>query len=362
MNRVDNVLTAMEYSVQTVENLPRLTICQHVEPDGTVWGTLKRTIVSRRPNAGWTTRGRFPFCAPRDFFGWSRPTARAMRADKCNVFVNRAGAVLGIRGGTVFTLTGNVLRPLFEIQGDCVLHRGICEDHSGWTYFGEYFMNRERGPVRIFRLSPQLDGWETAYEFPAGRIRHVHGVFPDPYDDAALWVTVGDYAGECYLLRTRDQFRSLETFGDGTQTWRAVALFFQPDYVCWLTDSHIEQNYACRMNRRTATLERGQPVPCSAWYGAQTGEGLCVAFTTVEPGPAIQRTESSILVSRDAFEWHEACRFGKDAYRPMRVFKYGVISCPSGELSASDFWISGEGLVGLDGSSRRLCISENGTC
>ena len=113
------------------------------------------------------------------------------------------------------------------------------------------------------------------------------------------------------------------------------------------------------MHRATGVLERGQTIPCSAWYGTQTREGLCIAFTTVEPGPAISRSESSILVSRDAFHWEEACCFRKDAYRPMRVFKYGVISCPSGEMSASDFWISGEGLVGLDGCTKRLCISEN---
>jgi hypothetical protein len=252
--------------------------------------------------------------------------------------------------------------PLFEIQGDCVLHRGICEDSSGWAHFGEYFMNPQRVPVRIHRLSPDLDRWEVAYEFPAGRIRHVHGVYPDPYDAQALWVTVGDYAGECYLMRTRDGFETLESFGDGTQIWRAVALFFQPDHVCWLTDSHLEQNYACRMDRRTGTLERGQPVPCSAWYGAPTTERLFVAFTTVEPGPAIQRSESSVLVSRDGFRWEEVRTYRKDFYRPMRVFKYGVISCPSGELSASDFWISGEGLVGIDGASQRLCIRENGSC
>lgn len=352
----------LRYRVEVVERLPQVTICQHITPDDTVWATSGRRIVVRRSGESWITAGVFPFCWPRDAFGWSRPTARAARADKCNVYVNQAGAVLAIRGGIAYSLADGQFRSLFSIQGDCVLHRSIGEDPQGRVHFGEYFRNPERRPVRIFRLSPELNHWEIAYEFSAGRIRHVHGVFRDPFDEQALWVTVGDYAGECFLLRTRDGFRSLETFGDGSQTWRAVALFFQPEHVCWLTDSHLEQNHACRMRRDSATLELGQPVPCSAWYGAQTREGLDVAFTTVEPGPAIQRRESSVLVSRDSFHWDEVFSYRKDGYRPMKVFKYGVVSCPSGDLRASDFWISGEGLVGLDGTTQRLRIAEEQAC
>ena len=88
-------------------------------------------------------------------------------------------------------------------------------------------------------------------------------------------------------------------------------------------------------------------------------EGLTVAFTTVERGPAIKRNESSVLVSRDAFHWEEVFAFKKDFWRPVQVFKYGVISCPSGDMSLHDFWISGEGLVGLDGCSLRVGIGEN---
>ena len=123
---------------------------------GQIWGTRRRAIVSNLPSGEWKTEAVFPFCSPRDFFGWPRPLARAARADKCNVFMNQAGSVLGIRGGRAFRLEGTSLLPLFEIQGDCVLHRGICEDKEGWACFGEYFMNPQRGPVRIYRLGPTL--------------------------------------------------------------------------------------------------------------------------------------------------------------------------------------------------------------
>ncbi len=345
---------------EILETLPRLTIAHHLDAEGALWGTERNRIVKRAVGQmAWQNVVRFPFCSPRDYFGWSRPTARAMRADKCNLYVNSAGNLLAIRGGAVYALRGGELALLTRIQGDCVLHRGLCEDEQGWTYFGEYFMNPERTPVRIWRVDPSLQEIEAAYTFPAGSIRHVHGVYRDPYDPQALWAAVGDFKGECHLILTRDRFKTVIPFGDGSQIWRAVSLFFTEEHVCWLTDSNLEQNYACRMQRRTGNLEIGQEVDCSSWYGCTTREGLHVAFTTVERGPAIKRNESSVLVSSDAFHWHEVFSFKKDFWRPLQVFKYGVISCPSGELSSGDLWISGEGLVGLDGRSMRVRIAED---
>ena len=40
----------------------------------------------------------------------------------------------------------------------------------------------------------------------------------------------------------------------------------------------------------------------------------------------------------------------------MKLFKYGVISVPYGQMSLENFHISGEGLVGLDGESRTYSI------
>ena len=277
------------------------------------------------------------------------------RADKANLYVNRTGAVVGIRAGMAYALQADgSLRGLFEIQGDNVLHGGICEDHEGWTYFGEYFMNPARGAAHIFRLDPELRTWEIAHTFQAGEVRHVHGIYRDPWDEQALWVTSGDASGECYLFRTRDRFKTLERIGEGTQLWRAVRLFFSQDHVCWLTDSQLEQNYSCRWERRSGTITQGQPIAAPAWYGSMTREGLYVAFTTVEPGPAVQHNSAVILVSHNGFTWREIFHFAKDPWRPMKLFKYGVISAPSGEMSQQAFYISGEGLSGLDGISATL--------
>jgi hypothetical protein len=349
------------YRVASLEGVAQATILHQREPDGTLWGTSGRKIVRRRPGEEWAQIASLPFVWQRDLFALVRPAARALRADKANLFVNRTAGVLAIRASQVYRLeTSGMLTPLFAIAGDSVLHGGICEDRLGWTTFGEYFMNPARSEVRIWRVNPKLDGWEIAYTFPAGEVRHIHGVYRDPYDAEALWVTAGDDEGECYFYRTRDRFQTLERLGEGGQLWRAVRLFFTPEHVCWLTDSQVEQNRALRMERRTSRLEQGMLIEAPAWYGAQTLDGLYLAFTTVEPGPAVKRNSAAVLVSEDAFHWQEIHRFEKDAWRPMKLFKYGVISCPAGPVEASEFYISGEGLYGLDGTSAVLRIVSAG--
>jgi hypothetical protein len=342
---------------EIIERIPQATIIHHVDTDGSLWVTHRRKVI-RSSDEGWSRISQFPFSFPRDLFGFFRPTARAFRSDKCNLYRNSQGMLLGIRAGWVFRIVEGRISRLFPINGDCVLHGSLCEDAEGNIYFGEYFMNPERRPVRIWRVNKDLNSWQLSANLEG--IRHVHGVYPDPFVKSVFWVTVGDFKGECYFLRTSDGFKTFERFGDGSQVWRAVRLFFTEHYICWLTDSHIEQNTACRMDRHSGALEVGQKIDASSWYGSQTKEGQYLAFTTIERGPAIQTDTSSVLASRDAFHWEKIHGFKKDSWKPVQLFKYGVVSCPSGEMSNESFYLSGEGLVGLDGVSIKARVKWEG--
>jgi hypothetical protein len=107
--------------VASLERIPEITILHHLDTEGQLWATRGRTIVKGESGAKWTQVADFPRAYPRDLFGFSRPTARALRADKANVYVNTHGGMLGIRAGIVYALDlkGN-LTSLFEIQGDSV--------------------------------------------------------------------------------------------------------------------------------------------------------------------------------------------------------------------------------------------------
>lgn len=344
----------MNFSFEKIDTYPNATILHHIDEQGNLWATSQRNVIKRNGKS-WNTIAKFPFSFPRDVFAFSRPTARLMRSDKCNIYINKHGKMLGVRGGSVYAVDQDHMRFLFHIQGDCVLHRSIVEDEDGALYFGEYFMNPERKPVRIWQVDPQLETWRIVYEIMS--VRHVHGIYEDPLHRGNFWVTVGDFEGECYLLKTCNYFKTLERYGDGSQIWRAVNLFFTQDHINWLTDSNLEQNHACRMHRTSHRLEIGQTIDASVWYGCTTIEDVHIAFTTIEQGPAIMSNTSTVLASRDAFNWEKVYGFKKDFWRPVKLFKYGVISCPSGPLSINNFYISGEGLVGLDGSSMQVKIT-----
>jgi hypothetical protein len=346
-------------SLEIRERYSRLTLIHHVQGDGALWATAGRTILTGR-DGEFRPVARFPFVAPRDLFAFSRPASRAFRADKANLFVNSDGQLIAVRAGTVYGFDGRLLAAMFRINGDCALHGGICEDREGWAYIGEYFLNPSRSSVRIWRIAPDLSSWEIAHEFEPGSIRHVHGVYRDPFEPSSLWVTTGDAQGECHLHHSHDRLRTLERIGDGSQAWRTVRLFFTPGHVAWLMDSQDEENFACRIARAGGPIEIGQAIGAPAWYGAQTTDGLYLAFTTVEAGAGVHRQESLVLASDDAFHWQEIYSFRKDAWRPMRVFKNGILICPSGPMTSQDLYLSGEGLRRIDGQSVRARVHWEG--
>ncbi|MCR9095926.1 MAG: hypothetical protein NXI30_17020 [bacterium] len=323
------------------------------------WATSRRTILRRERNGEWTPVARFPFSGAVDALGALRLTERLLRLDKCNVWPMRNGLLLGIRGGKVYRIDPETDRvdALFEIQGDCVMSRALAEDAAGNVYFGEYFMNADRVPVKIWKVDADLSEGRPVYAFDEPRVRHVHAIHADPYAPGRLWSTTGDFAGECFLFYSDDGFETVHAIGEGDQLWRAVGLHFSADSLHWLTDTHIDQNRIVSLRRDATEPEIHGERDASSWYIAETREGDLLATTTVEPGPGIQTDRVRLLASRDAERWVTVAEFPKDRY-PMRGFGFGSLWLPAGELTSEGFWVSGEGVEGLDGISM-LCRLEN---
>jgi hypothetical protein len=89
---------------------------------------------------------------------------------------------------------------------------------------------KERGEMRIYKYTPGSDKLETVYVFPPKSTRHIHGLYFDPYTNSIFCLT-GDAEEECKILRSFDGFKTMEVIGQGDETWRAVSILFDKDYV-----------------------------------------------------------------------------------------------------------------------------------
>lgn len=344
------VITNKNWAIAIEARARRAVVIHHVDERGT-WASYNRDILFRASDTTrWQRLAKFPSELPRDCFLWWRIATRTLRLDRCNLYPTQRGELLGIRRGTVYAIRNGHTDMLCAIRGDSVLLRGIAETASGSVYFGEYFMNPERIPVRVWRVSSDLSKAEIAHEFEAGSIRHVHGVYSDPYHPGRLWIPAGDFGDECFIFYTDDEFKTFHRLGDGTQLWRAVGLLFREDAVCWLTDTELEQNKIVVLDRKTHTVTTHGDVHSPTWYTTQTSDGLFVAATTVERGPGVKTNRAWLMISEDALDWYKVLSFKKDLW-PLQPFKFGVMSFPSGAYDSRNIWVSGEALIGLDGTS-----------
>ena len=288
----------------------------------------------------------------------SRLSRRVLRLDASNAVLNRRGdGIVLVYQGCVhfYDLESRRLHGVRTLR-QCrnVLRRGVAVTARG-IYLGEYGRNPRRRPVPIYRSRDDGRSWQPAYEFAAGSIRHVHGVFHDPYSDR-LWMPTGDRDGECWLVSADYDFADVVRHGDGSQAWRAVTLFFEPERIVWAMDSESETSYLQVFDRRTGELTRGRAFPGPVWYGKRLADGHALLQTTVEIGAGVRRPQACVFTSSDLVEWREVGCFDKDAW-PLRWCRFGVVAFADGHQTSEDFVLSGDALQGLDGRACRARLA-----
>jgi len=170
---------------------------------------------------------------------------------------------------------------------------------EGKAFYGEYRSNPERSAVHVFGLDFDNKVWVPVWRFQG--VRHVHGVFYDPYGKA-FWVTTGDSDEESAIWRTDDQFSSVKKVVGGSQQLRAVQLLFTEDHVYFGSDAPDESNHIYRMDREGSKVERLCPVDSSVFYGCKVGNHL-VFSTAVEPSSVNTGWEAEVWHSLDGESW-----------------------------------------------------------
>ncbi len=333
----------MKLIVQKV--IPR-EICHYASSEMLVTSKYNRVFVEKGvhefeihlPGDGW-----------KGIFGQFRLTRRALRLDKCNVLPVRGGYV-AVRQGRLFHYceeTGVLTQTLALKNCRNVLHQSIAAIDGKELFLGEYGNNPNRVEVPIYRSQDGGKSWQTIYIFPAGKVKHVHGCYYDPYEKK-IWVLTGDFKNECHILCADRDFKSIEWIGDGQQIYRACNVFFEKDSVHWIMDSQLQDSYHIKLDRKTRKIEQKQLFPGPVWYIKHLEDGYYLAATAQEIGSGVKDQYAHLMVSKDLETWEDVYRFSHDGL-PKRYFKFGVIGFSDGAQNSKGFYLFGEAIKGLDG-------------
>lgn len=206
---------------------------------------------------------------------------------------------------------------------------------SSSCFYGEYRGNAERSPVHIFGSDDGVT-WTVRHEFP--KARHVHAVNWDPFE-RVLWITTGDDDNECAIIRSTEDFGSVETVFAGMQQYRAVQLVFTESSIFFGTDAPGEQNQIYRMDRKSRELKAVASVRGPVFFGCQVGDHIFFG-TVCEPTDISRNRVATVWGGRaNAAQLSPLLYFRKDLWG-MRLFQYGQIRFPAGPNPGPLLWLT----------------------
>lgn len=283
----------------------------------------------------------------------SRLIARLMRFSFYNVVPLPDGRTFFSFDRQLGTLRDGRAESIKGMPRACRILRSACTlERDGTLMFGEYFANRERDSVHILSLAPGSDRVDVAHRFEPGEVRHVHGIFVDPYD-RCLWCVTGDVGDECRIMRSSDRFKTVETVGSGDESWRTVSLLFTRDAIVYGTDAEVERNFIYRIDRRTGQRERLVEVDGPVYYSCAVGDDLFFGVTA-ELCPSQRGREAWLWHVSPAGQCQPVASYEKDRW-PPRYFLPGAFYFPAGpgDMSGSSY-VHTVALRGVDGCTFRL--------
>jgi hypothetical protein len=199
--------------------------------------------------------------------------------------------------------------PIFsDFIGRRPLRMGLCQDNCGRIYLGEYYFNRKRKPVHLWRSDDDALNWFPVHIWPSGDIRHIHFVQYDPFNQT-IWLGTGDEDGECRISCSTDGGVSFQIVGAGLQLWRACSLLFTPDAIYWGTDIGIDHNdqpnYIIKLARRTGDINKIQRTYGPSYYSTHLIDNILVIGTCVEQANYQNDKCIHLLWTKDQNIWND---------------------------------------------------------
>lgn len=168
-------------------------------------------------------------------------------------------------GNIVFVFKGGIylLRPGHGIAEKVLpITKGsrpvsLAHKPGGLIVFGEYHENRDREAIHIYGSNDFGETWRAVYTFPAGSIRHIHGITYDKWDDC-FWICSGDFGSEVKLFRAGPRFGNVEVALEGGQANRFYSLVATKNKVVMANDSPNAANHICELDKKTGKSKKSR--------------------------------------------------------------------------------------------------------
>jgi hypothetical protein len=264
----------------------------------------------------------------------SRLVARLLRLPPRSFVRLASGTSLWVAGGRLWRCDAGQRQP----EACFVFSAGsgplfLASTPDGSVVFGDYVATHEKLPSAIRRSRDEGRSWAVIHEFSPNRIRHVHGVFWDPYADC-LCMTTGDADHEAGLWRMDNDTPVL--IAGGRSLFRVVQPVFTADAILFGTDTPGEACGIYRLSRATGKVERLLPTRGPVFFGTHSAGRI--AFTTVvEPGHP--QDHAALYLGGPEGGFSEALTLSKDSWH-MQLFQYGQIHLPANAGHGTRIWYS----------------------
>ncbi len=234
---------------------------------------------------------------------------------------------------------------------------------KGMAVWGEYFGNAQRRAIHVYGSSDEGLTWKIVYTFPAGAIRHVHGISYDPWADC-FWISTGDHEQEAAVFRAAPDFSSVEPVLQGGQESRFYSIVVTSENLFFANDSPNADNYLRSYEKASGKTSALTRIDNSCFYACIAGSSLFLSTNAESPERAYPITSSCANDTRATHVWmcdlnSLSCRkiltFPVDRlahlgppFLPDGTFQYTNVSFPDGENTTGKLFCYLTGASGYD--------------
>lgn len=213
-------------------------------------------------------------------------------------------------------------------------------------YFGGYKGNPSKKPISIYKRV-DTDIWIDIFQFPEGKIEHIHNIIADKYNDT-VFILTGDFDNSAGIWISKNGFKDIIPLYIGDQSYRSCIAFPTTEGLLFATDSPFTQNKIQLLTKSKSEIWKINTIteingPCI--YGCMwkehfvfstsvEGDGLSNTFNYKlfgrKLGVGIKNRYSYVYKGNISDGFKIIYKVKKDIL-PFYLFQFGVLTFPSGE-------------------------------